>query len=251
MLLRRLNQHVRNQNWFAVGLDLLIVIVGVYIGLQVQQWSNDRERQQREAKYLERLHEEVLRTSELRAENVALRHTTMSNLEVAHEYLIGEEVSGNPGSSACLAIAMIAVMSKVTPDLPTVAELFSAGQLDTLGSPEVRAGVVRFIQVSDRLNDALVDIKQGVTPLYRIYPELIQIRGSAVSTDSDIEYWGPECYWTAMRENVSFLNTFVDFHLRYDGYIWAIESETAELERLHLTLDQALGLEHTAEIDTR
>lgn len=249
MILRRLNQHFKNQNWFAVGLDVLIVIVGVYIGLQVQQWSNDRERQQREAKYLERLHEEVLRTSELRAENAALRISTLSNLEVAREFLIGEEESDSPDSSACLALATIAVMSKVTPDLPTVAELLSAGQLDTLGSADVRASIVRLIQVTDRGNDALADITRGVMPLYRIYPELIQIRGRADASDFGFEYWGPECNWATMRENLSFLNSFVDLHLRYGGYVAVIERETEELGRLHLTLDRALGIEHGGEID--
>ncbi len=34
MLLRRVTEHVKTQNWFAVGLDFLIVVVGVYIGIQ-------------------------------------------------------------------------------------------------------------------------------------------------------------------------------------------------------------------------
>lgn len=31
MLLRSLTKHVKAQNWFAVGLDFLIVVVGVFI----------------------------------------------------------------------------------------------------------------------------------------------------------------------------------------------------------------------------
>lgn len=42
MLLRRITQHVKDQNWFAVGIDLFIVVVGVFIGLQVQTWSEQR-----------------------------------------------------------------------------------------------------------------------------------------------------------------------------------------------------------------
>ena len=140
-------------------------------------------------------------------------------------------------------------MSKVTADLPTVTELLSAGQLDTLGSADVRAGVVRLIQVTDRGNDALDNITRDIAPLYRTYPELIRIRGNPDSVDHDFEYWGPECDWAAMRENPSFLNSFVDLHLRYDGYAGVIARETEELERLHLTLDQALGIEHSDETD--
>ena len=33
MILRRITEHVKAQNWFAVGLDFLIVVVGVFIGV--------------------------------------------------------------------------------------------------------------------------------------------------------------------------------------------------------------------------
>lgn len=39
MLLRRITKHVRDQNWFAVGLDFAIVVVGVFIGIQVANWN--------------------------------------------------------------------------------------------------------------------------------------------------------------------------------------------------------------------
>ncbi len=34
MILRRLIKHVGDQNWVAVGLDVLVVITGIFIGLQ-------------------------------------------------------------------------------------------------------------------------------------------------------------------------------------------------------------------------
>jgi len=42
MLLRRLMQHVNGQNWIAVGLDFVIVVVGVFIGLQVNNLNQAR-----------------------------------------------------------------------------------------------------------------------------------------------------------------------------------------------------------------
>jgi hypothetical protein len=42
MLLRRMMRHVEGQNWFAVGIDFLIVVVGVFIGIQVANWNEAR-----------------------------------------------------------------------------------------------------------------------------------------------------------------------------------------------------------------
>ena len=45
MILRRITQHVKEQNWFAVGLDFLIVVIGVGAAMLGQQWiSNGQQR---------------------------------------------------------------------------------------------------------------------------------------------------------------------------------------------------------------
>ena len=47
MILRRIREHVEHHNWFAVGIDLAIVIIGVFLGTQATNWNQarlDRER---------------------------------------------------------------------------------------------------------------------------------------------------------------------------------------------------------------
>ena len=55
MILRSITRHVREQNWFAVGIDFFIVIVGVFIGIQVANWNGERVARSDEAAYLARL----------------------------------------------------------------------------------------------------------------------------------------------------------------------------------------------------
>ena len=47
MLLRRIIEHVSSQNWTAVFVDFVIVVVGVFVGLQVQEWNAVRQDQER------------------------------------------------------------------------------------------------------------------------------------------------------------------------------------------------------------
>lgn len=42
MIVRRIREHVASHNWFAVVVDLMIVIIGVFIGLQVSNWNAAR-----------------------------------------------------------------------------------------------------------------------------------------------------------------------------------------------------------------
>jgi hypothetical protein len=55
MILRRVMKHVRDQNWFAVAIDFLIVVTGVFIGIQVSNWNAERIASTREISYLQAL----------------------------------------------------------------------------------------------------------------------------------------------------------------------------------------------------
>lgn len=39
MILRRITLHLKNQNWFAVWLDITVVVFSVFIGIQVANWN--------------------------------------------------------------------------------------------------------------------------------------------------------------------------------------------------------------------
>ena len=55
MILARLSRAIREQNWFAVMLEFVIVIAGVVIGFQVTAWNADRGERQSELRYLSSL----------------------------------------------------------------------------------------------------------------------------------------------------------------------------------------------------
>jgi hypothetical protein len=55
MILRRFNAHFRNQEWAAVAIDFVIVVLGVFIGIQVSNWNEDRVLRERERTHMEQL----------------------------------------------------------------------------------------------------------------------------------------------------------------------------------------------------
>jgi hypothetical protein len=59
MILRRVIEHVRGQNWTAIWIDLVIVVVGVFIGIQVANWNEDRLTRGKAAVFTARLKEDL------------------------------------------------------------------------------------------------------------------------------------------------------------------------------------------------
>ena len=58
MILRHITEHVKAQNWVAVGIDFVIVVVGVFVGIQVSNWNEELSDARRETIYLIELRED-------------------------------------------------------------------------------------------------------------------------------------------------------------------------------------------------
>lgn len=59
MILRRVITHVREQNWTAIGIDFVIVVTGVFIGIQVSNWNATQAEHARERLLLGELRAEL------------------------------------------------------------------------------------------------------------------------------------------------------------------------------------------------
>lgn len=59
MILQRMAQSIRRQDWFAVAIEFVIVVSGIFVGLQVTEWNEQRQLRERELNYLERLAEDL------------------------------------------------------------------------------------------------------------------------------------------------------------------------------------------------
>ncbi len=58
MILRRVIAHFRKQEWTAIFLDFVIVVVGVFVGVQVNSWWVNRSDAERETAYLAALRQD-------------------------------------------------------------------------------------------------------------------------------------------------------------------------------------------------
>ena len=65
MILRSVTKHVKEQNWFAVVLDLVIVVFGVFIGIQVSNWNEKLVQEEVTSLLVQRLYGDLVNEHEL------------------------------------------------------------------------------------------------------------------------------------------------------------------------------------------
>jgi hypothetical protein len=60
MILRRISVHIRDQNWFATVLELITIVIGLFLGLQVDNWWEGQKEARIESTYLQELREDFV-----------------------------------------------------------------------------------------------------------------------------------------------------------------------------------------------
>ena len=86
MILRRIAHHLQQQQWTAVLIELVILILGVILGFQVTDWANERANRSAETRHLEEIAED------LRADAEALDViSTSAQMRISGiDYILGE-----------------------------------------------------------------------------------------------------------------------------------------------------------------
>lgn len=144
MLLRRITQHVREQNWFAVGLDFLIVVFGVFVGLQVQQWNEGRNDDTRAKAYLMRAQNDI------NADILAFQTRADLWKQVSDYGISGLDYvnSGQVGNSTywqiLLAFFQASQTAEFTTTRTTYDELTSSGDQNLIKNLRVRDSFARY-----------------------------------------------------------------------------------------------------------
>lgn len=59
MILQRLSVRLKQHDWVAVAIELALIMVGVFLGIQVSNWNDGRKERAREAAYLTRIAQDV------------------------------------------------------------------------------------------------------------------------------------------------------------------------------------------------
>jgi len=93
MILRRFTEHIKEQNWFAVGLDVIVVIVGIFLGMQVTDWNDKRNLQTEILIGLEAFEKELVSDMERVDEIIKIQTHRTGLYADTVTHLIGTEMS--------------------------------------------------------------------------------------------------------------------------------------------------------------
>lgn len=142
MLLRRITDHVRAQNWTAIAIDFVIVVVGVFIGIQVSNWNEDRQTASRTQNYYSRLIDDL--DSERRALLARLDYMAVTDGYGQMALAAFDDPSTKRTSQFLIALYQASQIWTYSVQRATYDEILSSGVAETIPEPELRTHLANF-----------------------------------------------------------------------------------------------------------
>ena len=154
MLLRRITEHVRAQNWTAIAIDFVIVVVGVFIGIQVSNWNEDRQNASRTQNYYSRLIEDL--DSERRALLARLDYMAVTD-GYGHTALAAiDDPSAKRTSQYLIALYQASQIWTYSVQRATYDEILSSGIAEAIPEPGLRTHLANFYLNAEATRQVIV-----------------------------------------------------------------------------------------------
>ena len=144
MIRSRLVDALRRQEWAAVLIELVTVVLGLFLGLQLNDWNEARQSHAREKAALERLQEESETIVAYFRDSVE----KFDEVNAAQEAAIGALSTGDRAKfdthRLARLIGSLAFYPGIAPPRAAYDELSSSGLLNEIGSTPVREAIARY-----------------------------------------------------------------------------------------------------------
>lgn len=161
-LSRRWGGKVREQNWFAVAIDFVIVVAGVFLAIQAANWNETRKERAEERRYYAQIVEDLQRDQR----ELKFAQERADTFDAAAENTLRAMQTGlsqtvTPGRFAA-EIHHAGYLYIPTPSRRTYDELISTGNLGLLRNGAAKTAIANYYATFDVLRqwDGLLRLQQ-------------------------------------------------------------------------------------------
>lgn len=239
MILRRVISHFRKQEWTAIALDFLIVVVGVFIGIQVSNWNEQRRERAIEHQYLERLYGDLQESMTPKPDRVTWNETRMAQQELILSRLRSGVLPEADRRAFEQGLALCGFVSGIDVDWATVDELQSTGAMNIIRDIALRSLIVksdsdlrRRQSINENLRASIYAFRHQIAPRFGV----VEFSGEDrdISLDYDFE---------ALAADPEFVNTLSQIHFLSQFILDITDTQTEDLRHLSDEVALRLGLE--------
>ena len=251
MILQRLATSIRKQDWFTVLIETLIVVLGVFLGIQLGNLNQARVERNSEQVLLLRLQEETRSLLDTQKEELAVHGPRIELATDANAVMFSLTPSRPLTNDECWAVLVSHWIPSPTEALSSLDELISSGRFDLISNPSVKSALRDYAVVQERSRAARAEAVNELFRLHVRYPDAIwlEVGGAedagyvspSAGRDDKGLVWRYNCDIDQIRGNKGLLSEYSDNIARLESFLDRYEHRIAVLTVLDAELTKELG----------
>ena len=151
MIIQRISKGIKDQDWFVVTIEVMIVVLGIFIGLQVDDWRQEREIKNEETLMIFSLREDVLDLIKLTENAHGNLKRDNDNIASTIYFLQNYTDQGEMTDNQCTAVWQSHIIGVyLLRSLSSLETIIVSGRLNVISNPFLRNRLVALRSESER-----------------------------------------------------------------------------------------------------
>jgi hypothetical protein len=233
MIFRRIKAHVAKEDWFAVFIDFLIVVFGVFMGFQVQAWNETRGQNAEEVRLLSQLRQNTADAIAQKQSWVQSTQDKVQNLRVALDVIQNNTDQTRLTEAQCYAVWRAHIVYWQPSQLVTLEEIISTGGLGLLSDQSLRTLLMEYRSNRKSTADYINFIRADTANVVDHYPEAFTRKIDLTSSTNIVD-----CDLPAIRASKVLQNKLLGNIGRTGGLITQAQRELSDLTNIQKSLGE-------------
>lgn len=138
MILHSLSSSLRKQDWATVLVEIVIVVVGVFLGIQASNWNAARYERAQEQDFLIRLHEDITESEKGQARDIAFLDQELADQAVIIDAFKACNIAEDDSVILQRGISSLGFINPPRIFRRTIDEMAAAGKLDIIENDAIK-----------------------------------------------------------------------------------------------------------------
>ena len=242
MILRKLARGIQRQDWFTVVIEVAIVVVGIFIGLQVDDWNENRKARSQEILYLQRIIDDLVISIDETDYDIDFQKKHAGRAVVVMDALQACEIPADARRDFANGLYHLGKISPAQFARMTIDELRSSGEFTVLRNAQLRRQISEVVQHYEDGRAIISDIRGRLAPQINYVEShvALRIRGP-IGGGAEIDWQDVDMDFQALCRDRRFFNA-ISAAVNYTWDVVASNTRlVGEMQSLKSELESELG----------
>ena len=229
---------------YAIG-EILLVVIGILIALQINNWNEERAERVEEKAFLQRLSQDVDLAREKLSIFLTVREFRLKTIRQVENMYFGDAQIEPLSEDDCTNVADMHIITHPPVALASMAEAFAGGRIELISDATLTQSLIAVKQSEDRLSTVIDSLNLDRPDLTQKYPEaLTLVRATEPLERPEDKVFArgqyravAQCHFLQAPRNPAFLSDMVRGLDMNEAYVFFLKNHLDSLDQLAAVLD--------------